>query len=314
MFFLYKGNRMLEYHLDIGKASRWIITTQHEAAKAMPFFLTEIGCFFAGEKYFTKRGGRSGYYLAYTADGLGEMRTSGEPFEIPAGYAALVFCETPHFYRTAPGGKWTQMWMHLDGAGVPAYFAQLADIPVKLADPDAFLRLFNGLIEQSVQTDIVTAAEISSGISRLLTDMLVSHLRQNSPKRQMLHAGIEEALRFIHENYEKPVSIDDIVAGVNLSKYHFLRLFRKHIGATPYQYLIHYRINQSKRLLCTTDAAISEISARVGYLSESNFISQFRRVTGMSPTAFRKSNLSYVSGDRAFRRTGHSGMESSSRA
>lgn len=83
---------------------------------------------------------------------------------------------------------------------------------------------------------------------------------------------------FIQNNYSDSISIDDMIQNIHISKYHFIRLFRRIMGTTPYNYLTNYRINKSKLLLRTTNKSIAEISEECGFLDTSNFISQFKRI------------------------------------
>ena len=79
-----------------------------------------------------------------------------------------------------------------------------------------------------------------------------------------------------------------MIQDIHISKYHFIRIFKRIIGITPYNYLTNYRINISKTLLISTDKTISEISEECGFSDTSNFISQFKKHTGQRPFEYRK--------------------------
>lgn len=284
---------MLEYNLDIEKRSTWILATRAAGLPDLPFYITEIGRFFAGQGYFTRRSGKEGYYLVYTQVGRGLMHFGGGELELCPGQALLIPCEPLHDYRTV-GEVWEHSWMHLNGAGVGAFCALLETRPVEMVEPRRFTRQFAALVALARQIDVAAAARISHGVSALLTDMVLES-RLGEPGGDMAaHTGMEEALRYIEENYREPISIEDMARRVSLSKYHFVRLFRRYAGVTPYQYLLHYRVNQSKQLLCTTDSPVAEIAAGVGFPGESNYIRQFGRLTGMTPAQFRRANISYL--------------------
>ena len=76
-----------------------------------------------------------------------------------------------------------------------------------------------------------------------------------------------------------------------MSKSYFLRLFRRYMGTTPYNYLINFRITQAKELLVLTDHSISEIAQEAGFGDASNFSTRFAKATGQSPMQYRKSTL-----------------------
>lgn len=78
---------------------------------------------------------------------------------------------------------------------------------------------------------------------------------------------------------------------MNISKYHFIRVFKRQMGVTPYEYLTEYRINMAKILLRTTYKSVFEIAFDVGYNSKSNFIAKFHSMTGVTPSQYRKENI-----------------------
>lgn len=83
--------------------------------------------------------------------------------------------------------------------------------------------------------------------------------------------------------------LDLLVEQAHMSKSYFMRLFRQHMGTTPYNYLLCWRISQAKELLLTTDRPVGEIAAAVGFGNESNFSTRFAAMTGQSPLQYRRS-------------------------
>jgi AraC-like DNA-binding protein len=75
--------------------------------------------------------------------------------------------------------------------------------------------------------------------------------------------------------------------GLSSSQVH--RRFQKVVGSSPMNWLRRERMNAAKRLLVQTDTPISEVALCCGYPDPLHFSREFRRVTGLSPTAFRDS-------------------------
>lgn len=69
-----------------------------------------------------------------------------------------------------------------------------------------------------------------------------------------------------------------------------VRSFKSRFHQTPMDYLIHYRIEQAKRLLTQTEASVTEIAFQAGFQSSAYFTKTFRTLQGMTPTAFRQQN------------------------
>ena len=73
-----------------------------------------------------------------------------------------------------------------------------------------------------------------------------------------------------------------------MSKYHFLRIFRRIVGITPYQYLLSVRLRQAAMRLATSSAPVSTIAFETGFGDLSTFNGRFRNVFGTSPTIYRE--------------------------
>ena len=106
-----------------------------------------------------------------------------------------------------------------------------------------------------------------------------------TPQRERLKL----ARQFIDHNYDLPITLDRISDEAGFSPYHFIRLFRAAYRRTPHQYLVQRRIDQAKDLLGSSDLSIHDICFQVGFESLGSFSSLFRRVTGLTPSAYRRS-------------------------
>ena len=95
---------------------------------------------------------------------------------------------------------------------------------------------------------------------------------------------------YIDNNYDKDVNLDLLSRLRFVSKFHLLRLFKKHYGLTPRQYLIDKRIEKSKEQLIK-GMSVAETCLVVGFESLGSFSTLFKTKTGKSPTEFKKSNF-----------------------
>lgn len=99
-----------------------------------------------------------------------------------------------------------------------------------------------------------------------------------------------EIQEFIDLNLSSPLSVSVIAQSFNISMYHLMHVFRNEIGVAPIQYLTSRRISKSKKLLENSDLAIRDIARLIGYTNQSNFNTQFKRITGMPPGKYRELN------------------------
>lgn len=101
---------------------------------------------------------------------------------------------------------------------------------------------------------------------------------------------IKTMLEYIHSNYTSEITLKDLSETAFLSRSETIRLFKKHIGKTPFQYLLIYRLEHSVQFLMTTESSISEIAFECGFSSTSYYISKFKTHYQRTPYQYRKIN------------------------
>src|SRR5512132_3106904 len=87
--------------------------------------------------------------------------------------------------------------------------------------------------------------------------------------------------------YAEPLDVDDLARAAGLSRAHFSREFRRAFGESPHAYLLTRRLERAAALLRNTDRSVAEICMAVGLQSVGSFTTSFKRVYGVSPTAYR---------------------------
>jgi len=101
--------------------------------------------------------------------------------------------------------------------------------------------------------------------------------------------AVSEAVRFIHENYARDVSLNDIAEAVHLSPFHAARLFKQALGVSPHQYLIQVRVNSARSLLSagSGERSLAEVASAVGFADQSHLTRHFKRLLGITPKQLR---------------------------
>ncbi|MFD4116910.1 AraC family transcriptional regulator [Streptomyces niveus] len=125
----------------------------------------------------------------------------------------------------------------------------------------------------------------------LLVHMLRAHAAQTDRPTGWLGAlnedGIGAALRAVHADVAHSWTLKELAEISHMSRSAFAQAFKNHVGTTPLEYLIQWRISLARDALARDTLSISELARATGYLSESAFSTAFRRVVGSSPTQFR---------------------------
>lgn len=101
-------------------------------------------------------------------------------------------------------------------------------------------------------------------------------------------ALIKSLLVYIHENYARNLSVDELAAAVHISRRACFRVFRENLRMTPLEYLRQYRLSKARTLLESTDLPITEIAYECCLGSSSYFGKTFREAFGCTPGGYRR--------------------------
>jgi len=98
---------------------------------------------------------------------------------------------------------------------------------------------------------------------------------------------IQQAVRFINDNYRTDISHDTVAWEARMSPAHFSRIFKKVMGLSYHDYLNSRRITKAKNLLRTSAQSVTEIAVSLGFTDPTGFGRIFKKQTGHTPSAFR---------------------------
>ena len=128
--------------------------------------------------------------------------------------------------------------------------------------------------------DVLTPAETAGRLQQALSgaDLLPQ------PTSEL----VKQALAFIHQNYDRTFSLQEITQAVGVSKSYFSQIFRDEMGLSLWDYLNRFRVQKARELLRATSLPITEIALRVGFDDFSYFGRVFSKQCGCSPRAYRQ--------------------------
>ena len=101
---------------------------------------------------------------------------------------------------------------------------------------------------------------------------------------------IENAKKFIHHNYFREITLDEVANYVMLSREYFCSYYKQKTGENFLETLNKHRIEASKKYLLTTNLTINQVAERVGYRSSSHYHKLFRKYNNISPNEYRKAH------------------------
>jgi AraC family transcriptional regulator len=108
-------------------------------------------------------------------------------------------------------------------------------------------------------------------------------VRGGLTKRQL-----KRVREFVDAHISNDITVSDLAALASLSHFHFIRTFKQSVGLSPYQYILSERIHRARGLLSKRDISIADVARAVGFSDASQLNRVFRKIVGVTPTAFRR--------------------------
>ena len=100
---------------------------------------------------------------------------------------------------------------------------------------------------------------------------------------------VNTVVAFIEEHAAETVGVKKLASVVNMSPFHFARMFKGALGVPPHAYITNVRMERAKRLLATSNMSLREIATTVGYQTQAHFTGVFHKQVGMTPRTYRLS-------------------------
>ncbi len=173
------------------------------------------------------------------------------------------------------------------------------------ADPEEYARLCGRFMEQLEKTYPELMVDSNGKFDDLWSfDTINRYLRELEKWLEELcvrtsaafsdfenRQKIRQAVQYVQAHFREPLNMAEVSNRVSMNYSLFSTLFKQYTGVNFVNYLQNLRIEETKRLLETTDWRVSEIGRRSGFTDDKHFLKTFKSVTGFSPTEYRKSRL-----------------------
>ncbi len=121
--------------------------------------------------------------------------------------------------------------------------------------------------------------------------LFTSHLPLSSVHDEKKVVKLKTVLKFIRENFDKDITLENMAAVAGFSEKYFCKFFKDMTGTTPVNYLLTYRIERAARKLLGSDLSVTQIAFDCGFNDLSYFIKTFKTFKNVSPKDYRKAEL-----------------------
>jgi AraC-like DNA-binding protein len=166
---------------------------------------------------------------------------------------------------------------------------QVSDAALRRLEP-----LLAALKHESQRSDVASGlmAEASGLMAQsLLVQLVVTLWRErfaSDGQGLPAHGRLAELLKYLRHHCTEPIDLDELARRYGYSARNLRRVFREATATTPHDYLVKLRLCRAIRALATSDASITEVALASGFSDGNYFSYAFRKLTGMSPSRYRR--------------------------
>ncbi|MBB6634315.1 AraC family transcriptional regulator [Cohnella thailandensis] len=239
------------------------------------------------------------HQLFLSRSGSGTVRLEGSPaFSMTPGTVLLLPAGIPHEYFPSDGTEgWDLGFIGFDGPAARAILEPLSPFsrtPFAAVDFPGLWRQLEAVWHGISQNGEQAYWESSQQLYGLLLSVMKDRTAVRSPKKKIYPQeaasdALRTAVRFIHDHYQDRLVVSNIARAAGYSPQHFHRLFVRHYGVSPNQYLLQLRMRRSIQLFREQPGITVEQTAQRLGMETSYFIRLFKRFYGKTPKQYLKS-------------------------
>ncbi len=230
---------------------------------------------------------RSISVIGYVKSGNGYLETKSGTILTSAGDLFILPKNTKHLYYTKKHCNWEFFWFNIMGDFFLELISSYALIDRCLYEGNDMLKLFSISLDFCLNSDN-TFEEKHIQLMLYLHEILLrlAHSQQN-----ILNKISQTTLtikRFIDNNIHKKLSLSIINKKTGIPVHHITNAFRSDLNISPYNYILHKKIDIAKNLLHNSSASVKEIAFTLSFADPYYFSNIFKKKTSLSPLNFRK--------------------------
>ena len=229
-----------------------------------------------------------GVIWQYTISGCGEVHAGGRSYSLPPGSGMLLTVPGNISYNICGAtGFWEFFYINFSGEEAMRLAKSYTDkngVKVEDSPEKELSRLTASVVENCLHNRYHSAFTATATAYKTLVEIIRTGLIANSSK----NAFMSKVANYCLANMQQNISVEDMAAAANLSRWYFSRRFAEAAKVSPRDFLLGLRMDQAEKLLLNTSLSIKEISEKCGFATSSYFCRIFRKYHGASPVGFRK--------------------------
>lgn len=121
----------------------------------------------------------------------------------------------------------------------------------------------------------------------IIGDLIEGYSQQLDCEQMGISENVERACEYIEKHYATNISLSDLSSFTGFSKYHFIRMFTREKGISPYRYIECIKMTEAKKLLKAGEDLL-DITYQLGFSSQSHFTDFFKKYARVTPKQYSK--------------------------
>lgn len=233
-----------------------------------------------------------GFVIGMIMAGAQRYRYRGAEHLAPSGTLVLINPDEVHNGHKGHDAGWRYRAFYPDNAQMHSLLEELnlpgTHLPTfnetLLQDPE----LFSGLCHLHQQLEGPESALQQQTVWRqMMLALLSRHARLPQPAPPGVeHRAVRQAKELLQTRLAHPPSLEELAAAVNLSPFHFARVFQRATGMPPHAWLMQQRVAHARALLQQGCLPV-HVATQLGFADQSHLSRQFKKVYGVGPAAYR---------------------------
>ncbi len=259
-------------------------------------YLTDAGFFPHAQKHFRERKeGLEEYIFLCCTAGRGTVEVEGKAYPLGENEAFCIPRRKAHRYWADADDPWSILWVHFKGEDCSLYPLEECRV-CRFASRDTVRRmefLFD-LLFRTLRSDYTLGNFIylSQVLSLILGETYAR--KQDSAGTARMNKTVTKCIRYMYSHLSESITLEQLAEHAKLSKSSLSAAFQTCTGHAPMDFFIRLKMQEACKLLRSDRRYIYEVAQRLGYQDQYYFSRIFKKVIGMSPKEYlRSESLSY---------------------
>lgn len=244
-----------------------------------------------GDTGVTRPDGLPDYQLLYIKEGCGHFTVNNEEITVTEKSAIIFHPFEPQIYRYLKAEHPKAYWLHIGGPLMEKLLKEFGIYEERIFNITDDSKLISSILHT-----ISEMTEKNVGFKEMAIAYSIQAFANVSRNRTLLphnakENAVNQAILRIRREFTEDTPNTEYAAEANMSLAHFLRLFKEKTGMAPHKFKLQLRIAAAKDMLINTNYKVNDIAQSVGFSDPLYFCRYFLKITGDTPSSFRRKNI-----------------------